>query len=149
MPAPQWYTEWMETIRPGDMVYVGDRDLSTVYYWPVSEVEDGYAYINEFEFDLESGFGPPGKLLYPTERVTTRFFNQGLAEKIEALCKRGDLTHLNRESLLQIHDLLMDEYENAGYTPSGLKERTSRYAGKQSQQSRGKAGRDKGRRKDG
>lgn len=139
MPTPQWYTDWLATIRPGDMVYVGDRDR-TVHYWPVSEVEDGFAYIHEFEFDLENGFGPPGKLLYPTERVTTRFFNQGLAEKIEALCKRGDLTHLRRDALLEIHDLIVGEYENAGHKPSGLQERVSRYSGKQGKRPIGKAG---------
>lgn len=134
----EWYLKWLASIKPGDMVYVGDRDHQTIHYWLVTEIEDGYAIVNEEEFDLSTGFGAPGKLFYPTDRVIERHKNMALANKINLMCQPGDLTRLTRNDLLDISDLLQECYDDAGYKPFGL--RASHSAAKSRHRTRGSAG---------
>lgn len=130
MHTEKWYSNWMAGLKPGDNVHVGSRDRSKIYLWTIDEINGDIASINGFEFDLTNGYGPPGKLFFPTDATLERYRNQGLAEEIESLCGPGDLTHLSRDVLNELKEIVLEMYEEAGHVPFGPKKRASHYAGK-------------------
>lgn len=127
----QWYAEWLDTLEEGDNVYVGARNGRDVFLWPITEIDGNIALINKYEFDLDNGFGPPGKLLFPTEQVIERFQKQGLSESIADLTRPEDLNRLHKDQILELRDILMELYEEAGHAPRGMRNRERRGPDKQ------------------
>lgn len=129
MHIEKWYLDWLTGLKQGDYVHVGSRDRSRIYLWSIDEVRGNIASINGFEFDLTNGFGPPGKLFFPTDATLERYRNQGLAEDIESLCGPGDLTHLPRDVLVELKEIVLEMYEEARHVPFGPNKRAKNYSG--------------------
>lgn len=123
-----WYAEWLDKLEEGDNVYVGARNGRDVYLWSIAEIDGNIALINKYEFDLDNGFGAPGKLLFPTEQVVERFQKQGLAASIAEMASTEDLNRLNKDQLLELRDFVMQLYDEVGHAPRGMRSRERRSA---------------------